>query len=62
MLPSPFSSPAAHPITRRTKEAMTVACFFRKGSSFSSNRSFSGIIFIFSKAPAFSSSSMVASP
>ncbi len=39
-----------------------MACFWKKGSFFSSKRSFSGITFIFSKAPAFSNSSIVVSP
>jgi hypothetical protein len=41
---------------------MTVACFFQNGIFFSSKRSFSGITFIFSNAPAFSISSMVVLP
>jgi hypothetical protein len=41
---------------------MTGACFFINGSFVSSNFCFSGMTFKFSKAPAFSSSSIVVSP
>jgi hypothetical protein len=47
---------------RKANDAMTMECFFRNGSFFSSNRCFSGMTFIFSKAPAFSIASMVVSP
>jgi len=45
-----------------TKEAINAECFCKNGSFFSSKRCFSGMTFIFSKAPAFSNSSMVVSP
>jgi hypothetical protein len=62
MLSSPFIFTKTHPRIRKTKDAITVACFIIKGTFFSTNLSFSGMIFKPSKAPAFSSSSMVASP
>lgn len=59
---SPLNCPEIQPISKKTNDVMTVACFFKNGSFFSSNRSFSGITLRFSKAPAFSSCSMDAFP
>lgn len=62
ILSSPFSSAEIHPISKKTSEAITVECFWKNGSFFSSTFCFSGKTFMFSKAPAFSISLMVVAP
>jgi hypothetical protein len=59
---SPFNCPENQPISKKTNEAITMECFFKKGSFTSSKRCFSGMTFIFSKAPAFSMFSIVVLP
>jgi hypothetical protein len=59
ILSSPYVCAENHPISKKRTDTITVECFCTKGTFFSSTFCFSGTTFIFSKAPAFSISSIV---